>query len=111
MNGAFFVAVHEKLLMSCLRNISQRKSPSLAVCVALGAYGGSSASTAEVYGKNREADMCNPNLNFNIYHTIDEEKVSKSVEHLYDEIKHKNTRDFGEVSSFVSASTSSSYIL
>ena len=46
--------------------------------------------------KNREADMGNPNFNnFNIYHTIDEDKVSKSVEHLYDEIKHKN-REFGE---------------
>ena len=53
------------------------------------------SSTAELY-KNREADMANPNLhNFNIYHTIDEEKVSKSVEHLYDEIKHKN-KDYGE---------------
>jgi len=60
-----------------------------------GAYGGSVSSTAELY-KNREADQCNPNLyNFNIYHTIDEEKVSKSVEHLYDEIKHKN-REQGE---------------
>ena len=60
-----------------------------------GAYGGSVSSTAELY-KNREADMANPNLhNFNIYHTIDEEKVSKSVEHLYDEIKHKN-KDYGE---------------
>lgn len=53
------------------------------------------SSTAELY-KNREADMGNPNLhNFNIYHTIDEEKVSKSVEHLYDEIKHKN-KDYGK---------------
>ena len=52
------------------------------------------SSTAELY-KNREADMGNPNFNnFNIYHTIDEEKVSKSVEHLYDEIKHKN-KDYG----------------
>lgn len=59
-----------------------------------GAYGGSVSSTAELY-KNREADMGNPNFNnFNIYHTIDEEKVSKSVEHLYDEIKHKN-KDYG----------------
>lgn len=55
------------------------------------------SSTAELY-KNREADMANPNLhNFNIYHTIDEEKVSKSVEHLYDEIKHKN-KDYGKFS-------------
>lgn len=58
-----------------------------------GAYGGGSvSSTAELY-KNREADLANPNLhNFNIYHTIDEDKVAKtkSVEHLYDEIKHRN---------------------
>ena len=61
-----------------------------------GAYGGSTASTAELY-KNREADMGNPNLhNCNIYHTIDEEKVSKSMEHLYDEIKHRN-KDCGEL--------------
>jgi len=61
-----------------------------------GAYGGSVSSTAELY-KNREADQCNPNLyNFNIYHTIDEEKVSKSVEHLYDEIKHKNREQVDE---------------
>ena len=59
------------------------------------------SSTAELY-KNREADMANPNLhNFNIYHTIDEEKVSKSVEHLYDEIKHKN-KDYGEFFFFFS---------
>ena len=38
--------------------------------------------------------MANPN-NFNIYHTIDEKKVSKSVEHLYDEIKHKH-KNYGE---------------
>ena len=66
-----------------------------------GAYGGSiSSSTADfgaATGKNREADLCNPNFhNFNIYHTIDEDsKVSKSVEHLYDEIKHKN-KEFGK---------------
>jgi len=61
-----------------------------------GAYGGSVASTAELC-KNRDADLANPNLyNFNIYHTIDEEKVSKSVEHLYDEIKYKN-RDPGSL--------------
>ena len=60
-----------------------------------GAYGGSTASTAELY-KNREADLGNPNLhNCNIYHTIDEEKVSKSMEHLYDEIKHRN-KDCGK---------------
>lgn len=59
------------------------------------------SSTAELY-KNREADMGNPNLhNFNIYHTIDEEKVSKSVEHLYDEIKHKN-KDYGKIRLLVS---------
>ena len=61
-----------------------------------GAYGGSVSSTAELY-KNKEADLGNPNLhNFNIYHTIDEEKVSKSMEHLYDEIKHKN-KDYGQL--------------
>ena len=60
------------------------------------AYGGSVSSTAELY-KNREIDMANPNLhNFNIYLTIDEEKVSKSVDYLYDEIKHKN-KDYGEL--------------
>jgi hypothetical protein len=61
------------------------------------------SSTAELY-KNREADMGNPNFNnFNIYHTIDEEKVSKSVEHLYDEIKHKN-KDYGTYSVFMALS-------
>ena len=61
------------------------------------------SSTAELY-KNRDADAANPNLNhnFNIYHTIDEEKVSKSVEHLYDEIKHKNKEFYGNSISFSS---------
>ena len=59
------------------------------------AYGGSVSSTAELY-KKREADMANLNLhNFNIFHTFDE-KVSKIVEHLYDEIKHEH-KDYGEL--------------
>lgn len=37
--------------------------------------------------KNRDADLTNPN----IYHSIDE----KMVEHVYDEIKQKDAKEFG----------------
>lgn len=38
--------------------------------------------------KNREADLTNPN----IYHSIDEK-----VDHVYDEIKQKDAKDFGKL--------------
>lgn len=44
--------------------------------------------------KNRDADLTNPN----IYHCIDEK-----VDHVYDEIKHKDAKEFGKYLIFVHA--------
>jgi len=94
LNNASAIRIRNDLGGKCSINNLEKAKLGLASAdnddISEGAYGGSVSSTAELY-KNKEADQGNPNLhNFNIYHTIDEEKVSKSMEHLYDEIKHKN---------------------
>lgn len=58
-------------------------------CSERGAYGFSYDHPASL--KNKDADACNPNVN--VYHSIEDLRDDKKVEHLYDEIKQKEGQE------------------
>jgi hypothetical protein len=57
--------------------------------------------------KNREADAGNPNVN--MYHSIEDLRDDRKVEHLYDEIKQKEGQ--GKLTRIGSISTSAVHFL